>query len=57
MRHIALATIAAVDAQRRERGMMWADLSKELRISTSTIRSMTKRKWGIELDGVIGLTR
>jgi hypothetical protein len=37
--------------------MTWADLSRELRISTSTIRSMPKRSWGIELDGVIGLTR
>jgi hypothetical protein len=47
----------AVDKRRRERGMTWTDLSKELRISTSTIKSMTKRKWGIELDGVIGLAR
>jgi hypothetical protein len=47
----------AVDAQRRERGMTWTDLTKELRVSTSTIKSMTKRKWGIELDGVIGLAR
>ena len=37
--------------------MTWADLSRELRISTSTIRSLPKRQWGIELDGVIGLTR
>ncbi|HYU35346.1 MAG TPA: hypothetical protein VEW48_24595 [Thermoanaerobaculia bacterium] len=47
----------AVDAQRREREMTWAALSKELGISTSTIKSMTKRRWGIELDGVIGLAR
>ena len=51
------ALYEAVDAQRRDLGMTWADLSRELRISTTTIRSMTKRKWGIELDGVIGLTR
>lgn len=47
----------AVDAQRRERAMTWSDLSKELHISTSTIRGMTKRTWGIELDGVILLAR
>ena len=51
------ALFDAVDAQRRQRNMTWADLSKELRISTTTIRSMPKRKWGIELDGVIGLAR
>src|SRR5262245_40725384 len=47
----------AVDAQRRERGMTWKDLSNELWIATSTIKGMTKRKWGIELDGVIGMAR
>lgn len=47
----------AVDAQRRQRGMTWTDVSRELRISASTIKMMTKRQWGIELDGVIGLAR
>jgi hypothetical protein len=47
----------AVDARRRERGMSWADLSRELHISTTTIKGMTTRTWGIELDGVIGLSR
>jgi hypothetical protein len=51
------ALFEAVDAQRRERGMTWGDLSKELYISTTTIRNMPKRKNGIELDGVIGLAR
>src|SRR5262245_51281471 len=49
------ALLDAVDAQRRERGMTWAELSREVFISTSTIRNMPKRKWGIDLDGVIGL--
>ena len=53
----AQALYDAVDAQRRERGLTWADLSKELHISTSTIKGMTKRAWGIELDGVLGLAR
>lgn len=47
----------AVDAQRRARGMTWAELSRDVRISVSTIKGMTKRTWGIEVDGVIGLTR
>jgi hypothetical protein len=51
------ALYTAVDAQRRELGMTWADLSRELHVSTSTIKSMTKRTWGIELDGVIGMAR
>jgi hypothetical protein len=51
------ALYTAVDARRRELGMTWADVSRELHVSTSTIRGMTKRRWGIELDGVIGMTR
>src|SRR5262245_40540415 len=51
------ALYTAVDARRRELGMTWADLSTELHVSTSTIKGMTKRRWGIELDGVIGMTR
>ena len=50
------ALYEAVDARRRERGMTWADLSRELRISTSTIQGLTKRG-RLELDGVIGLAR
>src|SRR5262245_45831398 len=37
--------------------MTWADVSNEVFISTSTIKNMAKRPWGIELDGVIGLAR
>ena len=47
----------AVDARRRELKMTWLELSRELHISTSTITRMTKRRWGIELDGVIGMAR
>src|SRR5262249_15541711 len=57
LRFDSQALFDAVDAQRRQRGMTWAELSQELNISTSTIKSMTKRSWGIELDGVIGLAR
>jgi len=51
------ALLDAVDAERRARGLTWAELSRQLRISTTTIRSMPTRRWGIELDGVIGLAR
>jgi hypothetical protein len=47
----------AIDAQRREREMTWSDLANELHVSISTIKGMTKRQWGIELDGVLGMTR
>ena len=53
----AQALYEAIDAQRRERGMTWNELANELRVSTSTIKGMTKRQWGIELDGVMGMTR
>jgi hypothetical protein len=47
----------AIDAQRRERKMTWIDCAKEMRVSVSTIKGMTKRKCGIELDGVMGMAR
>jgi hypothetical protein len=43
--------------QRRERGMTWNELANEPCVSMSTIKGMTKRPWGIELDGVMGMTR
>jgi len=46
-----------VDGERRARGLTWAALSAQLGISATTIKSMPKRRWGIELDGVIGLCR
>src|SRR5215475_9018713 len=51
------ALYEAIDAQRRERGMTWKELANELCVSTSTIKGMTRRQWGIELDGVMGMTR
>jgi len=51
------ALFDAVEAQRRERGMTWSELSTELGVSASTIKSMTKRQWGIELDGVTAMAR
>src|SRR5215471_4182669 len=47
----------AIDTQRRERKLTWADCAREMRVSVSTIKGMTKRKWGIELDGVMGMAR
>jgi hypothetical protein len=47
----------AVDAQRRERGMTWAAVSSEVRVSASTIKGMISRTWGIELDGVAAMAR
>jgi hypothetical protein len=57
MRFDPQALYDAIDAQRREREMTWSGLAKELRVSISTIQGMTKRQWGIELDGVLGMTR
>jgi hypothetical protein len=47
----------AVDAERRARGLTWAALSRQVHVSTSTIKGMADRRWGVELDGVLGLTR
>jgi transcriptional regulator with XRE-family HTH domain len=51
----AAALVDAVDARRKQLGLTWKQLSEELHVSTSTIKGMPTRKWGIELDGVIGL--
>ena len=51
------ALLAAVDAQRRERGLTWHALSEELRVAKSTMKGMPQRRWGIELDGVLAMTR
>jgi hypothetical protein len=51
------ALFDAVDAQRRERGRTWSELSAQLGVSESTIKAMTKRRWGIELDGVMTMAR
>ena len=51
------ALYEAIDVRRRELEMTWKELANELRVSTSTIKGMTKRQWGIELDGVMGMTR
>ena len=51
------ALYEAIDARRRELGMTWKELANELRVSASTIKGMTGRQWGIELDGVMGMTR
>lgn len=55
LRFDAQALLDAVDAQRRERGMSWSALSKQLGVAASTIKGMPERCWGIELDGVIWL--
>jgi hypothetical protein len=51
------ALTEAVDAERQARGLTWAELSRQVHVSTSTIKGMADRRWGIELDGVLGLTR
>lgn len=51
------ALFDAVDAQRRERGLTWSEVSAQLGVSASTIKGMTKRRWGIELDGVMAMAR
>jgi transcriptional regulator with XRE-family HTH domain len=45
----------AVDAERRNRGMTWASLSRELHVSTATIKNLPKHRRALELDGVIAL--
>ena len=46
------ALYTAIDDQRENRGMTWAGVTKEIGISTSTIKG-TKERTNVEGDGVI----
>jgi hypothetical protein len=50
------ALLDALDAERQSRGLSWAELSRRLHVSTSTMRGMPDRRWGVELDGVLQMT-
>ncbi len=43
-----------MDQQRKDRGMTWADISKEIGVSASTIRR-TKDGGRMEVDGMIAM--
>ena len=44
----------ALDEQRRKRGMTWADVSKEIGVSTSTITG-TRGGGRMEVDGMLAM--
>lgn len=48
------ALYQAMDQQRKDRGMTWADISKEIGVSASTIRR-TKQGGRMEVDGMIAM--
>jgi len=48
------ALYKALDQQRQDRGMTWADISKEISVSASTIRR-TKEGGRMEVDGMIAM--
>lgn len=50
------ALYEAMDAQRRARGMSWADVGRELKISPSTL-TRTKRGGRMEVDGMLAMVR
>lgn len=50
----ARALYQALDSQREERGMTWADISREIGVSSSTIRH-TKAGGRMEVDGMIAM--
>ena len=52
----AAALYAAMDAQRRARGMSWADVGRELGIAPSTL-TRTKRGGRMEVDGMLAMVR
>ncbi len=48
------ALYRAIDEQRKDRGMTWSDVSKEIGVSTSTITG-TKRGGRMEVDGMLAM--
>lgn len=52
----AAALYEAMDAQRRERGMSWTDVGRELKISPSTL-TRTKLGGRMEVDGMLAMVR
>ena len=50
----AKALYQAMDQQREERGMTWADISREIGISASTI-TRTKQGGRMEVDGMLAM--
>ncbi len=52
----AAALYEAIDAQRRSRGMSWAQVGAELGISSSTL-TRTKRGGRMEVDGMLAMVR
>lgn len=52
----AIALFEAMDAQRRSRGMSWAQVGAEIGVSSSTL-TRTKRGGRMEVDGMVAMVR
>lgn len=52
----AAALYAALDAQRRERGMSWAQVGAEIGVSASTL-TRTRLGGRMEVDGMLAMVR
>ena len=50
----AEALYRALDQQRRDRGMTWADVSREIGVSASTI-TRTRKGGRMEVDGMLAM--
>lgn len=52
----AAALYAALDARRRERGMSWAEVAREIGVSASTL-TRTRLGGRMEVDGMLAMVR
>jgi transcriptional regulator with XRE-family HTH domain len=52
----AAALYAALDEQRRARGMSWAQVAAEIGVSASTL-TRTRRGGRMEVDGMLAMVR
>ncbi|HKW88390.1 MAG TPA: helix-turn-helix transcriptional regulator [Candidatus Acidoferrales bacterium] len=50
------ALYAALDAQRRSRGMTWSEVAANIGVSASTL-TRTKRGGRMEVDGMLAMVR
>jgi transcriptional regulator with XRE-family HTH domain len=56
IRFDARALYAALGAQRRQRGMSWQEIAKEIGVSASTL-TRTRHGGRMEADGMLAMTR
>jgi len=56
LRFDAKQLYAALDAQRRDRGLTWRDVAREIGVATATL-TRTRQGGRMEVDGMLAMVR